>query len=79
MSTKKNENRWNRWNKLMIDKKFIELVKEFDKMVKNKDNVTVGDLVLRDEALEELGIASLSPNALYKRKERNERSRTRKY
>ena len=65
---KKRDDRWSRWNKLIVDGKNIEVVREFDKMLKDKKQITVGDLIIRDQALEEMGVVSLSPNAMYNRK-----------
>lgn len=65
--------RWDRWNVLIMKKKYLQLIKEFDKMVHNREKVTFGDLILRDQALEFIGVASLSPNAIYNRKYGNER------
>ena len=41
--------------------------KEFDDMIRKKEMITVGDLVIRDQALEEMNVISLSPNAIYNR------------
>lgn len=67
MSKKANE-RWARWNRLIIEGKNIVVAKEFDEMIKNKEKITVGDLIIRDQALEEMKIVSLSPNAMYNRR-----------
>ena len=64
---KKTDNRWARWNRLIIDGKSVEVVKEFDDMIRNKERLTIGDLVIRDQALEEMNVISLSPNAIYNR------------
>jgi len=59
--------RWYRWDKLANDNKHDEIVKEFDEMLRKNIKVTVGDLARRDMALEEMGVMSLSKNALKKR------------
>jgi hypothetical protein len=66
MSESVNE-RWYRWDKLANDKKYGEIVAEFDDMLKKKKKVTVGDLVRRDEALESMGVTSIN-QAILKRK-----------
>jgi hypothetical protein len=65
---KKTDDRWSRWNNLIIEGKNIIVVQEFDEMLKNKEKITIGDLIIRDQALEEMDVISLSPNALYNRK-----------
>lgn len=59
--------RWYRWDKLANDGKQSEIIAEFDEMLRKNQKITVGDLVRRDNALEEMGIASISANALQKR------------
>ncbi len=73
--SKKIEERWSRWDKMMNEENYEELVLEFDKMIKNKEKLTFGDLMRRDDALESMGIISLSPNAVQKRKWQDERSK----
>jgi hypothetical protein len=63
------EERWFRWDVMMNEDKFEDVVKEFDNMIVRRIRVAVGDLIRRDQCLEELGIISLSPNAMFKRKE----------
>jgi hypothetical protein len=75
---KKRDKRWLRWNNLILEGKSIVVVKEFDKMISNKEFLTVGDLIVRDQALEKMGIISLSPNAIYNRKIKNAKCRKRK-
>lgn len=72
---KKTDERWARWNKLIVDGKNIEVVQEFDKMLKNKEKITVGDLIVRDQALEEMDVISLSSNATFNRKHKNDTKR----
>lgn len=62
------DERWLRWNKLIIKGKNLDIIKEFDEMIINKHDIKLGDLIIRDQALEEMGVLSLSPNAEYKRK-----------
>lgn len=69
------DERWSRWNKLIIEGKNIIVVQEFDEMIKKRERVTVGDLIVRDQALEEMGVISLSPNAMYNRKHGNDTKR----
>lgn len=63
----------------MIEEKYIVIVKEFDDMIRKKEMITVGDLVIRDQALEEMGIISLSPNAIHNRKNNNGKTKKRKW
>lgn len=74
----KKQDKWERWNKLMIEEKYIVIVKEFDDMIRKKEMITIGDLVTRDQALEEMGVISLSPNAIYNRKNNNGKTKKRK-
>lgn len=74
----KKQDKWERWNKLMAEEDYIVIVKEFDDMIRKKQNITVGDLVIRDQALEEMGVISLSPNAIYNRKNNNGKTKKRK-
>jgi len=74
----KKQDKWERWNKLMIEEKYIVIIKEFDDMIRKKEMITVGDLVIRDQALEEMGVISLSPNAIYNRKNNNGKTKKRK-
>lgn len=60
--------RWLRWDKLLNNEKPDEVVKEFDGMLRNSDVIVVGDLVRRDQALEMMGVVSMSQNAIEMRK-----------
>jgi hypothetical protein len=54
------EQRWFRWNRMIIDKKYIEVVKEFDYIFNHKkESLTIGDVVVRDQALGFIGVVSL--------------------
>lgn len=74
----KRKKRWIRWDNLLKEKKYIQLIKEFDEMVEKREYLTIGDLIKRDEALESIGVLSISPNALekrdYERKKRRRRN-----
>lgn len=72
MSTEEIEKRWSRWDDMINKKKYADLVLEFDQMIENREKMTFGDLVRRDDALELMGIISLSPNAVHKRKWQSE-------
>lgn len=72
------QERWPRWNRLILQGNNNQVVQEFDELIRQKKTITFGDLVLRDQALEEMGVLSLSPNAMFNRKVKNERTRTRK-
>ena len=55
------ESRWFRWDMLINEKKYIQVIKEFDLLITNKKNsLTFGDLVRRDEALEFIGVISFT-------------------
>lgn len=73
--SKEIDDRWLRWNELIVDGKNIEVIEEFDNMIRDKKKITIGDLVIRDQALEEMGVISLSPNAIYNRKHKNDTKR----
>jgi hypothetical protein len=70
MKKETTEERWLRWDTLIAKKDYCTVVQEFDKLLASK-KVVLGDLVRRDEALELMGVVSLSPNAMFKRKEKN--------
>lgn len=70
--------RWSRWNNLIVQGRSVDVVKEFDEMIRKKQRLTIGDLIVRDQALEEMGVISLSPNAMYNRKNNNGKSKRRK-
>ena len=63
------EERWFRWDVMMNENKFQDVVREFDNMLVKKMRVVVGDMIRRDQCLEELGVISLSSNARVKRNE----------
>lgn len=60
--------RWLRWDKLLNDEKPDEVVKDFDRMLRSNKRIVVGDLVRRDQALEMMGVVSMSQNAMQLRK-----------
>jgi hypothetical protein len=62
------EERWFRWDILINEKQYIQIVKEFDLLFAKKTaNLTLGDLVRRDQALKALGIISFSEEKAKKR------------
>jgi len=73
--SKKIEKRWFKWDKLINNKEYEVVIKEFDKMIENKEKIVIGDLTRRDDALKLMGVISLSPNAMYKRKVKNDKAR----
>lgn len=72
------EQRWYRWDKLINEGEALQVVNEFDEMVRTKRKIVIGDMVRKDHALEALGIDSLSPFAKQMREEKNEKSKGRK-
>ena len=68
------EMRWYKWDRLMINQNAHQVVQEFDEMITKGQRVVVGDIVRRDQALEMMGIGSISP---LKRK-RDDKDRKRK-
>lgn len=54
------EERWFRWDKMLNNGKHAEMIEEFDELFKIKRMVVVGDLVRREQALEELGVISFN-------------------
>lgn len=73
--SKKVESRWFRWNRLIIDKNYKQVIEEFDKMVKDGSQICVGDVVLRNQVLELMGVLSI--NSLLKT-DRNKNDKIRK-
>lgn len=67
------EERWTRWDKLLNDNKYTEVISEFDSCFNKKEQLLIGDLVRREQALEALGVISFN-----KEKAKYE-SRRRKY
>ena len=63
------EERWYKWDILMNKGEFEQVVREFDNMIIKQERLLVGDMIRRDQCLEEMGIISLSLNAMFKRKE----------
>lgn len=60
------EKRWLRWDILINEKNYIQVVKEFDEIIRTNEPL-IGDLIRRDDALHYLGVASLSARAIRKR------------
>ena len=72
------EERWFRWDKLINSGDYNIVVDEFDLMIKKRERIVFGDLIRRDDALELMGVISLSPNAMFKRKEEKNEFKTRR-
>jgi hypothetical protein len=72
------EQKWYRWDKMLNDHKYEEVIKEFDSMLKNKQEVNLGDLARRDQALESIGVLSIKPNISLKRKNNEPQGTTRR-
>lgn len=70
MKKETTEERWYRWDMLIQKGDYYSVVKEFDELLLKK-KVVLGDLIKRDEALDLMGVLSLSPNAMYNKKEKN--------
>lgn len=64
--------RWNRWNVLMNEKKYLQIVKEFDLLLHKQANLTIGDLLIRDEALEFMGVIPFSKEKAKKEEVKHE-------
>lgn len=66
------EERWLRWDKLLNENKYTEVISEFDSCFNKKERLLVGDLVRREQALEALGVISFNKEKAkyesYKRK-----------
>ena len=74
------ESRWFRWDMLINEKKYIQVIKEFDLLITNKKNsLTFGDLVRRDEALEFVGVISFTKERAKKTEVMESGSRRGKY
>lgn len=74
------EDRWFRWDSLINQKKYFEVVKEFDLLfMKNNDLLTIGDLVRRDEALDFMGVISFNKEKAKKTEVKKYGSRRGKY
>jgi CRISPR/Cas system CMR-associated protein Cmr5 small subunit len=74
------EDRCLRWDKLISEKKYAKVVKEFDSMIATRGHLlTVGDLVKRDEALEKMGVISFTKERAKKMEEMERESRRGKY
>jgi hypothetical protein len=72
------EQRWYRWDIMLNDQKYEEVIKEFDYMLKNKQEINLGDLARRDQALESIGVLSIKPNISLKRKDNEPEGTTRR-
>jgi hypothetical protein len=74
------ESRWFRWDMLINEKKYIQVIKEFDLLIANKNNsLTFGDLVRRDEALDSIGVISFTKERAKKTEVVESESRRGKY
>jgi hypothetical protein len=54
------EERWSRWDKLLNENKYTEVISEFDSSFNKKEQLLIGDLVRREQALEALGVISFN-------------------
>lgn len=72
MEKETTEERWKRWDILINEKKYIEVIKEFDSMLNKKGLLKIGDLVRRDDALELIGVSSLSKEKVKKHEKTTE-------
>lgn len=54
------EDRWFRWDNMLNKGEHVLLLKEFDILFNKKKAILVGDLVRREQALEELGVISFN-------------------
>jgi len=62
------DERWLKWDKMYNDGQYIEIIKEFDQMLKNKEKIVIGDLLRRDHALQEVNITPISKSSISLRK-----------
>ena len=65
--SKKTEDRWLKWDKMMNDKKYVDVVNEFDKRFFNNERIVIGDMIRRDDCLKALGVAPIREYAIYQR------------
>ena len=63
--------RWVRWDRLINNKKYVQLIKEFDLLLTKKTKLTIGDLIRREEALENIGIVSFNKEKTKKTRGQN--------
>lgn len=64
------ELRWLRWDKMLNNKEYEIVIKEFDQLL-SKNQVVVGDYVRRNQALDELGVNRLEYKLISLRKVRH--------
>lgn len=64
------EKRWYRWDKMMNQERYLEVIEEFDSMIAKGHTLTIGDLVRRDQSLQEINVVSLNPNNMYNKKDK---------
>ena len=73
------EQRWYRWDKMLNEERFQEVIREFDSMLRAKKEINLGDLARRDQALDAIGVLSIKPSITLKRKnDESERATGRK-
>jgi hypothetical protein len=76
----KQEEREKKWDGLIAEKKYVEVVKEFDLLwAKNRHDLTFYDLVRRDQALKALGVISFIEESAKKKEGAKRESRRGKY
>ena len=54
------EKRWYRWDRWMNEGRSDLVIEEFDRMVKNKKKILIGDFVRKNQALEEANVTMLN-------------------
>lgn len=62
------EQRWYRWDTMLNEERFQEVIREFDSMLRAKKEINLGDLARRDQALDAIGVLSIKSSITLKRK-----------
>lgn len=61
------EDRWFKWDKMINEERYVEVVREFDYRFFKNERIVVGDMIRRDDCLKALGVALIKENAIYQR------------
>ena len=61
------EDRWLKWDKMINEERYVDVVREFDDRLFRCERVVVGDMIRRDDCLKALGISPIRKNAIYQR------------
>jgi hypothetical protein len=65
------KDRWYRWDVMMNEGNAVEVIKECDAMIRNKQSIVLGDMVRRSQALEMIGVLIFKKDISIKKRVNN--------